>query len=203
MFFHSRPLEPYILFSNRNLQSWRRFPSLLSAYNLDKSWGWKKVVSLIGGMTGLSPLLINTLMTNCGIPWGIQQSKNWSALGARECQLFSHICSYNFYWQVSSWNHDWFWLDFFAIEALFYMQTQFWNDWLLFSHLWNFDRAFLRNKKCFTFLSLFNLGVEQIWALCDLNWHRHTFCTKEVYFVIYSRACPSKYFIKYSRVCPS
>ena len=26
------------------------------------------MVSLIGGMTGLSPLLINTLMTNCGIP---------------------------------------------------------------------------------------------------------------------------------------
>jgi len=36
----------------------------------------KKVVSLIGGMTGLSELLINTLMTNCGIPW--LRNANWS-----------------------------------------------------------------------------------------------------------------------------
>ena len=39
--------------------------------NLENGANLKKVVSLIGGMTGLSGQLINAAMTNCGIgiPW--------------------------------------------------------------------------------------------------------------------------------------
>ena len=56
------------------------------------------MVSLIGGMTGLSAKLIKPVMTNCGIgiPRRREDQENRllkSKSSKKKCQLFSHICS--------------------------------------------------------------------------------------------------------------